>query len=615
MIENKNKPSVETRAFRSAKISAVNSESRTVELAFSSEFPALRSYGYEVLSHAPGAVILDRLKDGAPLLLDHEPEDQIGVTEEVSIDADRRGRAVVRFGKSPLADQIFQDVQDLIRRHVSVGYIIREVELTGQKDGIDVWTVKSWEPFEISIVPVPVDHTVGVGRSMKGDSKEAPISHILDNNTMSQEEIKNQEATPAQPIQAEVEAKPVNVEAVRSAATDAERTRTRSIIELGEKFKQAASARSFIEQGKSASEFQSHILNTMNTQSQTPITEQRSADIGLTDKEVNSFSFMKVIRALANPSDMKARKEAAFEFEASEAASRALGKDTGRFLVPSDVLTRALNTATGPAGGYAVATTTLAGSFIEQLRNKAVVLSRSTVMGGLVGNVDVPKHASGATAYWLGEGADATGSDQTLGQVALSPKTVAAFSDMTRRMVLQSSVDVEALVRSDLAKVLGLAIDKAAFYGSGANAQPLGITNQVGVNAVAFAAATPTFAELVAMETAIATANADVESMAYVANAAFRGYAKSAVKFPGTAGTIWEAGNTVNGYACEVTNQVNAGHVIFGNFQDLLIGLWGGLEISVDTASLAKSGGVRILAFQDCDIALRRPESFTVGKQ
>ena len=124
----------------------------------------------------------------------------------------------------------------------------------------------------------------------------------------------------------------------------------------------------------------------------------------------------------------------------------------------------------------------------------------------------------------------------------------------------------------------------------------------------------PSFGKLVDMETAIATDNADVQGTNYVANAKFRGYAKQTEKFSTTGATIWEPGNTVNGYGCEITNQIADGDVFFGNFMDLIVAMWGGLEITVDPYSNSKKGRLRIVAFQDVDFALRRTESFCLGR-
>ena len=598
------------RAFRAAEVAAVNEEQRTIELAFSSEAEVPRWFGLEVLSHEPGAVVLSRLQDGAPLLLEHDTDHQIGVVESVSIDADRRGRAVVRFGKSARAEEIFQDVKDKIRRHVSVGYIIHDAKLTEERDGQEVWTITSWEPFEISIVAVPADISVGIGRKLEIPQEETRNIPLNNPENFKEPEIMDpKDNAPAD-----------NSAEIRKAA-EAERARTRSILEMGEKFNAADLARDAVKDGMDVAAFQRALLEHVNGRIQRPLADQmKDADIGLSDKEARSFSFMKVIRALAEPTDTRAQKEAAFEFEASRAAADKLGKDSDKFVVPADVLTRALNTATngsaaGNTGGYGIATTLMSDSFIDILRNRATIMQLGTVMGGLVGNIDIPKQVAAAQGYWIGEDGDAGETGLELGQISLSPKTVAAFSEITRKLMVQSSLDVEALVRADLAKALALTMDKAGYYGTGSDHQPLGIANQTGINAVAFAGVQPTFAELVEMETQVALDNADVASMAYVGNAGFRGYGKTALKFDGIAGTIWEPGNTVNGYRTEITNQVNAGDVFMGNFADLLVALWGGLELMVDPYSNSKKGRLRVVVFQDVDFALRRTQSFCLGRK
>ena len=595
----------DSRAFRQAEVREINADDRTVELAFSSETEVQRWWGLEVLDHSPGAVVLNRLNGGAPLLLNHDTGEQIGVIESVSIDADRRGRAVVRFGRSELAEEIFCDVQDGIRKHVSVGYMIHDAKLTEERDGVDIWTITSWEPFEISIVAVPADISVGIGRGLDGQ-KIIAFERTIEMPELQEMNI----ATPVAPA----------VDNSHKAA-EAERARTRSILEMGEKFGAADLARDAVKDGLAVADFQRSLLDHVNAKVQRPLTEQmKDADIGLTDKEARNFSFMKVIRALAEPTDQSAQRAAAFEFEASRAASAKRGKESDKFVIPTDVLTRALNTSTtgtaaGDTGGNLIATNLLASSFIDILRNRATIMQLGTVVGGLVGNIDIPKQVAAAQGYWLGEDADSTESSLELGQISMSPKTVAAFSEITRRLMMQSSMDVEAMIRADLATALALTIDTAGYYGTGSDHQPKGVTKYTGINAVNFTNTQPTFAELVAMETAIALDNAAVQSMAYVGNAAFRGHAKTTEKFSGTGMTLWETGNTVNGYRTEITNQIIAGDVVMGNFADLLIGMWGGLDLTVDPYSASKKGRLRVVVFQDVDFALRRTESFCVGRK
>lgn len=636
---------------RTATVGAIDTEARTVELSFSSETDTVeRWFGIEVLGHDAGEVDLSRLNNGAPVLWMHNARDQRGVVVSARIDGDRVGRAVVRFSRSPEGDQLFQDIVDGIVTKVSVGYEIGGIKLVEERNGVDVYRVTSWQPNEISLVSVPADDTVGVGRSAEpnagetqadpGEIEAAPATASFTNKRAVSQMIKYVRDAAGNLVRAEVneDGSVANVleiveeagAGIRTAAAQggaAERSRTSEIAALGIEYGRTDLAAEFSRDGKSADEFKNALLGDFAAKraGAKPLGDQvAETNLGLTDKEVQRYSILNVVRALANPLDQRAREAAAFEIECSRAAEQQLGKVAVGMLVPTDVLgsNRAFNAggaANTPAGStsgaMSVATDLHAGSFIDMLRKKTTIMQLGRPMAGLVGNVEIPKQNGGATAYWGAEGADALEGTPTLGQVALTPKTVSAFTDITRKLLLQSSVDVEALVIGDIRAAMSQAIDFAGFYGTGATNQPRGLKNYSGINAVDFAAAgLPTFAEFVAMETAIASDNADIESMAYVFNAAMRGHCKTAPRFgAGTESTIWEAGGTVNGYRAEVTNQIAAGDVFHGNFADLIVALWGGLDLVVDTAAKALSGGLRIIAHQDTDFVLRREESICYG--
>jgi len=536
-------------------------DDRRVSMSISSEMPVGRSYGEEVLDHNPQSIDLSFLNSGrAPLLLDHDPERQIGVIESVSLDGSaRKLRATVRFGKSALASEVYGDVADLIRGNVSIGYSI--AKMVKENDG-KTYRATNWRPVEVSIVSIPADVSVGVGRSMETE-------------TTSEAVVETSQIT----------------ETLVEAQTQVAEADTRKEIKMENSATVATESRAY----------------------DAPI----QAEVGLTQKEVRQFSFVKAINALANPQDKRAWADAAFEREVSEAAQKTYGRSAQGIYVPNEIVKakRDLNVGTSTAGGNLVATDLLAASFIEMLRNRSVVQrAGATVMNGLVGNVAIPKQSGAATAYWVAESGAPTESQQTLAQVTMSPKTVGAYTDFSRKLMLQSSIDVETMVRRDLATVIALAIDTASLYGSGSNNQPTGIKNQSGVNTKDFAATNPTFAELVAMESELATDNADIGTMTYLFNPAQRGALKTTEKSSTSAGQfVWESGNTVNGYRTEVSNQVTAGDVFFGNFADLMIGFWSGLDLTVDPYSNSTSGTMRVIALQDVDIAVRNAVSFCYG--
>jgi HK97 family phage major capsid protein/HK97 family phage prohead protease len=162
---------------------AIDADARTADLAFSSEAPVDRWYGREILDHSPGAMRLGRLRDGAPLLLQHDPDRQIGVIEAVRVDADAVGRSKVRFSRGALGEEVLRDVQDGIRSKVSVGYMIHSMRLDSTQDGIDTYRVDDWEPIEVSIVSIPADTSVGIGRSLPpatSQHQESPMTPELE---------------------------------------------------------------------------------------------------------------------------------------------------------------------------------------------------------------------------------------------------------------------------------------------------------------------------------------------------------------------------------------------------------------------------------------------------
>ena len=613
---------------------SVDEDKRTVELSFSSEVEVERWFGYEVLDHSAGAMRMDRIIGGS-LLINHDWDDQVGVVESVRVDADKKGRAVVRFGRSPRAEEIFQDVKDSIRKQVSVGYRVLGAKLKETREDGDVYLITDWEPYEISLVSVPADITVGVGRSGEKLNNEKPPVNA---------ENEPKAATPAKQQRAlnmkfeyftdangnycrqqvnENGERFGQIEIVRAADDTAqrgaenERKRVAELMQLGERFGASDLVRQYIDENKTPAELQTAILERQHSNQGKPVTEKpkaQNANIGMTGDEVRRFSLMRAVRAMLPGATQADIEAASFERECSEAAAKAYGRSAQGIMVPADVLSRAFEIGGNTSGATLVGTDHRADMFIDLLRKRTTLLQLGYMMNGLVGDVDIPKQTGGATAYWVGEGEAATGSQPSVGQRKLSPHTVAAYTDITRKLLQQGTPDAENLVWNDLNKAIALEIDRAGYYGTGLNNQPTGLKNISGINAVNFAATNPTFAELVSMETAVAADNAEVDRMAYVINATTRGTLKTTPKFgSGTEATIWEQGNTVNGYRTEVTNQIAAGDVFFGNFADLIIGLWGGLDITVDPYALSTSGGLRIVAFQDVDFVLRNNESICYG--
>lgn len=586
-------------AFRAGK----GEDSRSLEFSFSSETPVSRWFGDEVLSHADGAVDLGRANDGAPLLWNHNPDQQIGVIERAWVDGEKnRGMVRVRFSRSALGEEKWRDVQDGVLRNVSVGYRINDAMPIRDGEGI---VATSWQPHEVSMVSIPADASVGVGRSLQPEAAAQAATQPNTPNTKVEDHI--------------------DIEAVRAQAAADERARVASITSLCREHGADDLAQSLIERGASESDAMKDVLANIAKRAKQPAqiatpaaTAQPvaggSADIGLSDKETRNYSFLRAIRAQAFPNDRAAYEAAAFEREVSAAVEKQMGVSARGYLVANEVLQRDLTVGTSTAAGDLVFTDARPGSFIELLRKRMALTTLGvTQLTGLNGPVAIPRQTGAATAYWVAEKGTLTESNPTVDQVNMTPKTLGAYTEFSRRLLLQSSIDVETMVRNELATVIALEIDRAALYGTGTSSQPQGLKFVTGINTKDFAANAPTYAELVSMETEIAADDADVAAMAYITNATLYGGLKTTEKASGTAQFVLEPGGTVNGYSIVRSNQVESNDVWFGVWNQMLMGMWGALDLQVNPYALDTSGGVRVTAFQDVDIAVRHPEAFCRG--
>ncbi len=424
----------------------------------------------------------------------------------------------------------------------------------------------------------------------------------------------------------EIKAMCDKIESNSNAAHEAkiEKDRVSAIIKIGEEYNAKDMALQFVKDNKSVDDFKDALLKANNNKDQGPV--NNNFGIGLTVEEAKNFSFTKLINALANPSDRDAQKNAENEFKMCEKAAAKYGAKNKGLVIPVEALlvSRAKNETTTSTNvdttnaGALIPTVLKTDSFIDMLRKKCVILQLARQLNGLVGNIDIPKQTAGTSGYWVGEDEAPEKTNTAFGTLQLRMKTVGANSYITRTMLKQSSMDIEQLVREDLAAALALKIDEAAFYGTGSSSQPKGLKNITGINSKEFVGTYPTFGELVDMETEISKDNADVDGMAYVVAATARGHFKQTLKFPTSTnggGTIWEPGNNLNGYKAVVTNVLEDGDVFMGNFADFIVGLFGGLELLVDPYTYSSKGAIQITAFQDVDYGARHEESFCYGKK
>lgn len=605
---------------------AVSADARTVELALSSETPYERWYGMEILGHGPGEVDLSRLLNGAALLMDHNSRDQVGVVESARLDSDRVLRCLVRFGKSARAEEIWQDVQDGIRSKVSVGYLTSDYQMTKGANGApDVYRFTGWTPLEASIVSVPADDTVGVGRSAEGHAPAIPpTTPAAPAGTAKESSMTPEEIAAAQKAAEDIKN-------ATAAALRAERSEALQLQQIAERNGLGKEAREMLASDKPLAEVRSELLKLVAERSATPMP---SPIVQMSEREAKAYSYARAI--LNNALRMEgAKAEHCFEDEVSETIIKGLSKDhkrNGGFFVPLSLRAAGstLDSITANAGTE-TKFTEYGGELIDLLRNfTTVIQSGARIYNGLQGSVTFPKITSDATVGWVAEnpGSDLSATAPQFGTVTLSAKTMAGAIPYSRQLLAQSVIAIEAEVRRNLAVGHALALDKAALHGTGANNQPTGIYRTTGVNTKAMGGV-PTYGKLQDMITEVDIDNALMDALAWVTTPGMAGKLAQTLE-ESSAGSdhIWKGkrrGGEMCGYLANSTNQVSAlmstlvdsggsqHGIIFGNWADLMIGFWGAMELVIDPYTLKKQALIEVASFQMADLAIRHAGSFCVS--
>ena len=606
--------------YTSTTLRAINIDeaTRECELSFSSEAPYERWWGVEVLGHKNGEIDLSWMASGrAPFLSNHDTRAQIGVVTRAWLDSKTgRGRAVVRFGRSDLAEQEMADAEDAVRVNVSVGYEIRELELV-KKDGDEsTYRVTDWLPLECSLVSIPADMTVGLGRSVPAETPEgAPTRAAI--------------PLPAQPRMEQS----MNTETKPQAGDEQYKANVGTIQRLAQaygKWLKPSDVGDAIASGADAQKFNDLIFLRMESGATDATT---LPGLGASQREMKQYSFLRAVQAQIPGLNV----DAGFEREVGAALAKLLGREAEGIFIPTDVMfaglrgrapgeKRDFNVGTAGEAGNLVQTTVDASMWTDVLRPSMVMAGLGmTMLPGLTGNVAVPRKTVAGTLATLTEVAAATETQPTTALPTLSPKRISAFVEPSKQSIIQSVIGIEAMLRQDLLDGAGVLLENQGINGSGTSPNARGIRNVSGIGSVVggtngLALSWPL---IVALETAVANANANSGTRAgYLVNTRTRGSAKTTQRGTNLA-FCWDNGNEpLNGYRAAVTNNVPSNlvkgssgavcssAVFSSDWSMFVMGLFGGLDVTVDPYTLATTGQIRITLSQFFDFLCRQPGAF-----
>lgn len=649
----------------------------TLDTALASEAPVERFYGIEILDMGPQSVRLGRINDGASVLFNHNPNEIRGshVPGMVRIDADKMLRSPLRFtaGTQPGRDTIAL-IEGRHLTKASVGYSIHKVVEQTKKDGrtvereidgrtfervvrntvkefgenraaftrtldaavgafdraqdeIPIYRVVDWEPFETSLTPVPADASVGIGRSQYGDDSAATAVRDAGSTTTAAPA-----ATPKGLAMSDVntaaagaptaEPKPQDVTALQ-----VEKERREAITNLckANKITDSRVQERWIQGGLSWTQITAELYDALEERGKAdPVA---ASTLGLSNKETQRYSLFRAIRAqIYGAQQPDFVREAAFEIECTKQVAKKIGREAQRnILIPGEILqravgpeaaTRAMATQPGSKGGFMVAVENM--GFIDILRNRSVAMRMGArVLSGLQGNVMFPRQTGKVTVTWqAGEGVSTAAADQALGQLSMTPKTAIAITDVSEQLLRQATPSAEAFVMADLAADVAIdGVDATVINGTGGS-QPLGIKNTTGVTTGQDSAAA-TYAKVLAFVSTAGTANAIRGNPGWVTNTAGAAVLMQRQRFTSTDTPLW-TGNMLDGqcvgFNAMSSEQLASGNLIFGSWDEVVIGEWGVLELSTDNGGTRfNTAQVGIRAMWMVDVLVRYPQAFVVS--
>lgn len=597
---------------------SINKEARTVDLSFASEQPVARWFGNEILAIDATSCDLTRLNNGGAVLVNHDWNEQVGVVVKAWVDAaTKKARCTVKFSRSDCGEEIFQDIIDGIRSLVSVGYIVRKMELQSLEGDVETHLVTDWLPFEVSVVAVPADTSVGIGRSQPtaapAAAPEKPIS------------------TRAQPVPTMSVETPAAPAATSSPVDHLARMKeiNASAKVIVERYPQHADAvRSLVakcsETGDTIDAFSRCIVNDIlaTKQDLAPVRQDHSASsVGLSRKDVKRYSLLRAARCV-----MENKPIDGLEGECNSELIRKLDRQPKGFFLPEEIMAdrRSLRTMTAGSpvdGGFTVGQVDLTEEFVSFLRANSVIVGLGArTISGLQGDISIPRQLTGTSAYWVSETGSITQSGSTFGQIVGKPRRIGTSVPYSKQFLAQTSLDAESFVVNDSDLATAADLDRVAIRGIGGS-EPLGILNLASgslATGVTFSGAA-TWPKYLSFWQNVADAKAIFGAPAYVTSPASAVKAQSIAKFSNTSNPIWDENDKIGSFRAAWSNNISTAgagtldQVIFGDFSQVIYLEWAGRDVVIDPYSGKKEGTVEITIQRLMDMVIRRAKSFSVS--
>lgn len=618
-------------------VQAIDAEARTIEVAFCSEQPVSRVIDdqlyYEILLCGEDNVDLRRLNNKGAVLFNHDRDKLLGAVVEAHMDADRVGRATLKISNVGLGNTMWGMIQEGILSHISIGYNIYDYRM----DGNNI-IVTDFEIYEISLVTVPADETVGIGRALGGDEQirevlesELEEAHEDESLNSTEDTIDEEQIMEEQEGMEETRLDNESYDIKETLIVDNDENGGVTNIELSDgELEELVSKRPDLLK-KLQVGIEPEQLNSSD-----PVEVEDKRDVDELDNKVeeerkreltsigavlnvdvseaieNGISITDFKRSINTNNKTPNVKDNKMEKSVINGLIRqaAEGKpfEGARVEVPVNQL-RA--TSTAPATGGALVKEVYVDSYIDVLRANSVFAQLPIqTFSGLEGegNLVLPKLSSDFTAMFdfIDEGADSPLVDANFEKLVLKPKTFSGSVPITRTLI-KSADTAERYVQDAMVRGAGLKLEKEILTAIVAGAPSGTLT------------AAPTQKDVQDALAVLATANVRVDSVVAIVHPTTAAALRSTLVGDNTAAKYMIEGFRFEAWLCDSvrvieSTQVAAGSVIFGDFSNVVLASWGGLTVDRDDTTLRASQGIVLRTFAYIDHAVAHDEAFYVMK-
>lgn len=636
------------------------------EIAFSSEQPYQRQFWDEqnqemvvldeILLHTPDSVDLSRLNNNAPLLFNHNFDNHIGVVCNARIDADKVGRATVKFSKhGTLANDIRNKVIEGTMEKISVGYDIKEYHIDYAKGQL---IVTKWIPHEISWVSVPADDSVGLNRSLntitvnleaKRDMTKEQIEEIKEEQEAAQveetpvEENKEPEVEETQERQVEENKEDENLEDGKDAehpeSVDDDSSTVREAEEVKEEREAAPVEEEKIEEVAERSEEDeleireiarelniddSELARALAIKDMTPEAFRTKALNNITNAQRNNeqikdskmektFDLNNVIRSLVDGEALGANEAEFSAMAATATMQRGRAARGGSVFVPAAAMRAA---AAGNTKADLTAITDeklMTESYIEMLMPESVLGRLGvTVYSGLNAPTAIPKMTkSSVDAFgFVDENGAAPESKAEFANVKLSPKTFAGGNPISRQS-LKTVPGIATLITDHINKAVRIKLEQLILSDKENARGPAGLVKQLVDASRVEKKAAFSYKDFLKEIAKLTDAGVPAQAIKFAMSGATAAELESTLKDNGVSGYIIENGKLA-GYEVVTSGVIPADHIVLGDFSGITIGEWGGLELDMDDTTYRAQSAIVPRIWVDLDYVVTQPEALKV---